>query len=80
MRSRAPEAIGALATALGCDPEGIAARIEELGGGPRRLSELDTDRDRLRPALEAILARPELARTPDPPGREELEELLDAAW
>jgi maleylacetate reductase len=80
MRSRAPEAIRSLAGALGTKPARIEERIRALGGGPRRLRELGAERDRLRPALEAILTRPELQNTPDPPGREELKELLDTAW
>ncbi len=80
MRSRAPATIESLAEALGADASGIRERIEALGGGPRRLGDLGADRGRLRRALDAILSRPELQNTPDPPGREELERLLEAAW
>jgi alcohol dehydrogenase class IV len=80
MRSRAPDAIESLARALGTGADGIRERIEALGGGPRRLGDLGADRGRLRRALDAILSRPELQGTPDPPGREELERLLEAAW
>jgi alcohol dehydrogenase class IV len=80
MRPRAPAAIEALAEALGTESAGIRERIEGLSGGPRRLGELGADRGRLRRALDAILSRPELRNTPDPPGREELERLLEAAW
>ena len=80
MRSRAPAAIESLAGALGADAAGIRERIEALGGGPRRLGDLGAERGRLRRALDAILSRPELQNTPDPPGREELERLLEAAW
>jgi alcohol dehydrogenase class IV len=80
MRSRAPDAIESLAGALGVDPAGIRERIETLGGGPRRLGDLDAERGRLRRALDAILSRAELQNTPDPPGREELQRLLEAAW
>ena len=80
MRSRAPDAIGSLARALGTDPDGIAPRITELGGGPRTLGELGASVDRVDAALEGILARPELANTPDPPRREELRQLLESAW
>jgi maleylacetate reductase len=80
MRSRAPDAIDSLAGALGADAAGIRERIEALGGGPRRLSDLGADQGRLRRALDAILSRAELRNTPDPPGREELHELLEAAW
>jgi alcohol dehydrogenase class IV len=80
MRSRAPGAIESLAAALGADPAGIRERIEALGGGPRRLGDLGADRGRLRRALDAVLSRAELQNTPDPPGREEVERLLEAAW
>jgi len=80
MRSRAPAAIDSLAGALGADAAGIRERIEALGGGPRRLRDLGAERGRLRRALDAILSRAELQNTPDPPGREELQRLLDAAW
>ncbi len=80
MRPRAPGAIESLARALGADAAGIRERIEALGGGPRRLGDLGADRGRLRRALDAILSRPELQNTPDPPAREELERLLEAAW
>jgi alcohol dehydrogenase class IV len=80
MRSRAPDAIESLAGALGAEAAGIRQRIEALGGGPRRLSELGADQGRLRRVLDAILSRAELRNTPDPPGREELHELLEAAW
>jgi alcohol dehydrogenase class IV len=80
MRGRAPEAIGALAEALGTKGSDIGPRIEELGGGSRRLGDLGADSERLDEALDAILDRGELQMTPDPPGREELRQLLDAAW
>ena len=38
------------------------------------------DRSRLDEALDAILQRPELGFTPDPPSREELAELIERAW
>lgn len=80
MRSRAPEAIGSLAAALGTEPDGIGERIEELGGGPRRLGDLGADADRIDAALDVILARPELGNTPAPPRREELRQLIESAW
>lgn len=80
MRGRAPDEIAALAGALGGEPADIARRIETLGGGPRRLRDLDADTDRLEPARHAILQRSELANTPDPPGDEELRRLLEDAW
>jgi alcohol dehydrogenase class IV len=80
MRARAPAAIESLARALEADPARIRERIEALGGGPRRLGDLAAERGRLRRALDAILSRPELQNTPEPPGREELEHLLESAW
>jgi alcohol dehydrogenase class IV len=80
MRWRSPAAIGALAAALGTDSEGIAARIEELGGGPRRLSDYGADRDRVEAAIEAMLGRAQLANTPDPPDADELRGLIESAW
>ncbi len=80
MRPRVPEAIASLAGALDTDPGGLRERIEALGGGPRRLGDLGADRGRLRRVVDATMSRPELRRTPDAPGRDELERLLDAAW
>jgi alcohol dehydrogenase class IV len=80
LRDRVPAAIAALADALGTDAAGVATRIEELGGGRRRLGELGADADRLDEALDAIEQRGELRMTPDPPNRAELRELVQAAW
>ena len=80
MRPRAPGAIAALASALGTSSEEIGERIEELGGGRRRLGELGADPAALEPALDAMLARGELQSTPDPPGRDELRRIVEAAW
>jgi alcohol dehydrogenase class IV len=79
MRDRAPEQIADLAEALGSDLESLADRIAKLGR-PSRLGELGADRAALDGALDAIEARPDLARTPDPPSREELKALIEAAW
>jgi alcohol dehydrogenase class IV len=80
MRERAPRAITALARALGTPRARIGKRIEALGGGRRRLSKLGAKREGIDPALDAILARPELERTPDPPDRDELRALIESAW
>jgi alcohol dehydrogenase class IV len=80
MRPRAPEEIGALAGAVGAEPGDIRRRIESLGGGPHRLRDLGASSDRLESARNAMLQRPELANTPDPPGHEELRRLLEDAW
>lgn len=80
MRDRAPHAIAALAKALGTGKGQIGGRIEGLGGGRRRLGELGAARERIDEALDAILARDELGMTPNPPNRDELGQILDAAW
>ena len=79
MRGRAPEAIASLAEALGTTPGRIVSRLQSLGGGRRRLRDLGADRERLEPAVNAILERPDLANTPEPPDRDELEALLAAS-
>jgi alcohol dehydrogenase class IV len=80
MRDRAPRAMSALARALGVARKRVGERIEELGGGRRSLSELGADRAKIDAAVAAMLARPELEATPDPPDREGLEALIEAAW
>jgi alcohol dehydrogenase class IV len=80
MSTRAPRAIKSLADALRSKPEEIAPRIERLGGEPRWLSELGAEQTRFETLLDTICARPELAFTPDPPGRDEIRRLLEAAW
>jgi alcohol dehydrogenase class IV len=80
MGERAPEAIGALAAALGTTKAEIGKRIEKLAGGRGHLSKLGADAINMDMALNAILARPELQMTPDPPDREELRALIEAAW
>ncbi len=80
MRGRAPEAISSLAEALDTTPGRIVSRLQSLGGGRRRLRDLGADHERLEPAVSAILERPDLANTPEPPDRDELEALLAQAW
>jgi alcohol dehydrogenase class IV len=77
---RATKQMTALARALGTKRDGLRERVEELGGGPRRLSHLDPDRDRLDAAVKAIMARPELQLTPDVPGEREIRALIEDAW
>jgi alcohol dehydrogenase class IV len=77
---RAPDDLVPLAEALSTDPADIEARVLQLGGGPPGLGALGADRSRLDQAIEAMLMRPELAFTPEPPSREDLEELIDRAW
>jgi alcohol dehydrogenase class IV len=80
MAPRAPVEIAALAAAIGTDPDRVEERILGLGGNPPGLGSVGADRERLGEAVDAILARPELAFTPSPPGREELTELIERAW
>ena len=79
MRRRAPDGLAELAAAIGTAPDGVAERIAELGR-PEGLDAAGADRSRLEEALDAIEARPELQFTPDPPGREELRGIVEAAW
>jgi maleylacetate reductase len=80
LRPRAGKQMTALARALGTKQAELAKRVEELGGGPRRLSELGPERDRLSDAITAIMARPELQMTPDVPGEREIRDLIESAW
>ena len=78
---RAPKQMTALARALGTKREGLFERLVELGGGPRELSELgDATREDVGDAVKAILARPELQMTPNPPGEAEIRSLIEQAW
>jgi alcohol dehydrogenase class IV len=80
MTPRAPDQLSSLAAAINTDPSEIEPRILELGGNPPGLGNVGADRSKLNQALEAILMRPELAFTPEPPNRDELEQLIDNAW
>ena len=80
IRERAPEPMAALASALGTDADGLPARVRELGGGERHLSELLEDKGQLDAVVDMALQRAELQMTPSAPGREGLREILDAAW
>jgi alcohol dehydrogenase class IV len=80
MAPRAPERLSSLAAAIKTDLAEIEVRILDLGGNPSGLGSLGADRAKLDQALDAILARPELAFTPDPPNREELSQLIESAW
>jgi alcohol dehydrogenase class IV len=81
MRRRAGRQMTALARALGTKQEGLFDRLVELGGGPRRLSELgDADRAQRDEAVKAIIARAELQMTPEPPDEQEIRELIERAW
>jgi alcohol dehydrogenase class IV len=77
---RAPDNLVSLAEALATDPGDIEARTLQLGGNPPGLGALGADRSQLDQAIEAMLMRPELAFTPEPPSREDLEELIERSW
>ncbi len=80
MTPRAPDNLSSLAEALGTTPDGIEPRILQLGGNPPGLGQLGADPSKLDEALDSMLLRPELAFTPDPPTRENLAQLIEAAW
>lgn len=80
MPERAPDGLEPLATAVGVAPDAIEARLLELGGHPSGLGDQGADRTRLPEALDAMLLRPELAFSPEPPTRDDLEALIDRAW
>jgi alcohol dehydrogenase class IV len=80
MAPRATDGLVPLATALGTEPDGIEARILQLGGNPMGLGDQGADRSKLPEALDSMLLRPELAFTPEPPTRDELEQLIANAW
>ena len=80
MVPRAPDQLASFAEALGTDPAEIEPRILELGGNPAGLGALGADRTKLDQALDSMLVRPELAFTPEPPTRDDLEHLIQSAW
>ncbi len=77
---RVPDDLRPLAAALGTDPNHLEPRLLELGGNPPSLGTQGLDHTKLPEAIDAMLLRPELAFTPEPPGRSDLEALIDAAW
>lgn len=80
LADRAPEEMAALALAIGTVPDALDERLVELGADPAGLGALGADRGRVEEALDAMLARPELARTPGPVSRAELARLVDCVW
>jgi alcohol dehydrogenase class IV len=78
---RAGTQMTALARALRVKRDELPARIEELGGGRRRLSQTGAEKDEaLDRAVKAIMARQELQLTPDVPGEKEIRALIASAW
>jgi alcohol dehydrogenase class IV len=80
MVTRAPDGLEPLATSLGTTPSEIEDRILGLGGNPPGLGDLRGDSKKLPEAVEAMLMRPELAFTPEPPSSDELHELVERSW
>ncbi len=80
MSPRAPDNLQPLATAIEADPNNIESRLLELGGDPPGLGQIGADSTKLPQALDSMLLRPELAFTPEPPTRADLEALVEAAW
>jgi len=81
LAARAPGPVVAFAEAIGTDAEDLEPRILELGGNPPGLEEAGADRVKLDRAIEAILARSELAFVPGPPlDRGDIADLIDRAW
>lgn len=77
---RAPDNLAPLCASLGTDPTNVESRILELGGNPSGLGDLGADHSKLGQALDSMLLRPELAFTPEPPTRNELQDLIEQAW
>jgi maleylacetate reductase len=83
MRERAPEAMAALAKALGTNKPNLPKKLVKLGGGPRRLGDYapGASRKDIVAAVDAMLARDQLALTPGgPPDANELRTLIEKAW
>jgi alcohol dehydrogenase class IV len=83
MQARAPEAMAALAKALGTNKPNFQKKLIKLGGGPRRLGDYapDASRKDITEAIEAMAARDQLALTPGGPvSQSELRELVEKAW
>ncbi|MEA2330786.1 MAG: maleylacetate reductase [Thermoleophilaceae bacterium] len=84
MAGRAPAALSDLARALGdgsADPEAAPGDLARLAArsGHTRLSTLGVEEHHLADAADAAASHPLLGNTPDPPGRDELLEVLRAA-
>jgi alcohol dehydrogenase class IV len=78
---RAGKEMTALARALRVKRDELPDRIEELGGGRRRLSQIGAEKgEALDRAVKAIMARQELQLTPDVPGEKEIRAIIAAAW
>lgn len=80
MAPRVADGLAPLAAAINTDPSRVESRVLELGDDPSGLGELGADRSKLPQALDAMLMRPELAFTPEPPTRDDLQALIEGAW
>ena len=80
LAAQAPAAFTPLATALGTDLQNLESRLLALAGSPAGLGLLGADESKLDGAIEAMLQRTELAYVPTPPLRQDLAQLLAAAW
>jgi alcohol dehydrogenase class IV len=78
MLGREPEAMAALAEALGTRADQLPARVAALGGGGT-LADLGVRPDQLPAVADAAMTRPELHAMTPPPGRDELLSLLRRA-
>src|SRR5688572_18103309 len=81
MAGRVPGVIGEFAGALGDpgdDPEAAAGRVSKLSArcGHTRLATLGVEEEHLPRVAAAVMEHPALGNTPDPPGEDELLELL----
>ena len=76
---RFPEGLAAMAAAAGEEAPAVMARIGARAG-PRRLRDWGVESEELAACADAALQRPELALTPPPPDRAELEAIYEAAW
>ena len=76
---RFPDAMAAIAQAV---DEAAPVVVERIGAraGPDRLRDWGVEADQLAGCADAALQRAELALTPPPPDRAELEALYEAAW
>jgi alcohol dehydrogenase class IV len=81
MELRAPRQMELVAAALGnktVPPSDTVAALASQAGATR-LSELGVERTALAAVVEAALQHPALANTPDPPGGDELRDVLERA-
>lgn len=74
MHDRAPDVMARVGEVIGPDPERLARRAEVSG-----LEALGFDPARVGDVVAAVLPRPELANTPNPPGEDELRAFVEGA-